>query len=689
MLRDFRIGLRLGIGFVAIFSLLAAFGLFGIYRMHLLSEQTQLIYNHPLAVSNAVLRIDTNIIKMHRTMKDVALAGDIKSIEADTEIVDYLEQKVLEDFEIISERFLGDKTKHEAARRLFVNWKPIRDEVIGLMKQGRKAEAAGITKGKGARHVQKMEEAIEGLGDFAQKKATDFLRTAERVEETSIVSGSLVFVIVIIIGIAFAIYMTRSITRPLRALSAGTDRVGRGQLDTVIDIDSRDEIGSLADSFNRMTSDLKLITASRDELDSEIAERKAIEKMLVLNKNRLEALNELNARHNDSEQEIGAYALEYAIALTESRIGFIGKLNGAGDVYSIYAWSKNVMAECDVSDKTLDFPIDKAGIWAESIRQNRPIIINDYNAQDPISKGLPEGHVPLKRIMSVPIVRGNRVTVAATVGNKERDYDDSDVLQLSLLLDGLWKNIERKRAEEELGVLAENLRLSNRELEHFAAIASHDLQSPLISIHSALRLIEMDIGDRAKPETMDYIDTSRTSITNMLESIRRLLDYSRLDSSGKRDFRAVNVGYVLEQAIVKLNADIEQSGTTVTYDNMPEEVFGDSTLLVLLFQNLINNSIKSKAEEPLRIHVSSCRGERGLVFSVSDNGVGITPERKEDIFEIFSYLRERKGIFGSGIGLSTCRKIVELHGGDIWVESEPGAGATFHFTLPKTEDVQS
>jgi two-component sensor histidine kinase/HAMP domain-containing protein len=277
MLKNINISVRLGAVFALIFLLLVVLSLVAIDRMDMLAEQTANIYKHPLTVSNAVLRIDASIIKMHSSMKDVVLAEDIERINKDVRIVDDLEQDVYENFEIINKHFLGEREKYEKALAVFSDWKHIRDEVVALMFEGKRAEAADITRGKGALHVVKIEEAMEFLEDFAHLKATEFLNTAELTKQVAFNSMYFLLVITVILFLVFAFYLTNSITRPLEKVRAATDKIGKGDLGTIIDIDSKDEIGQLADSFNKMTKDLKNITASRDELDKEIAERKQAE----------------------------------------------------------------------------------------------------------------------------------------------------------------------------------------------------------------------------------------------------------------------------------------------------------------------------------------------------------------------------------------------------------------------------
>ena len=275
----------MGAGFVLLFCLFLALSLFGISKMRVLAEQTKLIYNHPLTVSNAVLRININIVKIHRSMKDVALAQNIVSIDMFVITVNSLEKEIFNDFQIIKDRYLGQDITHEDALNTFREWKPIRNEVIALMKNGNRIEAADITRGKGARHVLKIEKTMEGLGDFAQNKAAEFLFNANK---TSVYSFKIIYLTLafsMLIGILASVLITKSITRPLRILKNAANKIGSGNLDTSIEINSRDEIGQLANTFNQMAVNLKEITASRDELNSEIADRKEAQENLLRSHN--------------------------------------------------------------------------------------------------------------------------------------------------------------------------------------------------------------------------------------------------------------------------------------------------------------------------------------------------------------------------------------------------------------------
>jgi PAS domain S-box-containing protein len=239
---------------------------------------------------------------------------------------------------------------------------------------------------------------------------------------------------------------------------------------------------------------------------------------------------------------------------------------------------------------------------------------------------------------------------------------------------------ERKRAENILKETLEELSRSNAELEQFAYVASHDLQEPLRIVSSYVQLLERRYKDRLDPDADDFIGYAVDGVHRMENLINDLLDFSRVGTQAK-PFKPIDTGAALDQALANLRVAIDESGAVITRDDLPT-VMADDTQLVQLFQNLIGNAINFRGDDPPRIHVSSqCKGSECL-FSVSDNGIGIDPGQSERIFQIFQRLHTRTERSGTGIGLAVCKKIVERHGGSIRVESEPGKGSTFYFTLP-------
>jgi PAS domain S-box-containing protein len=261
-----------------------------------------------------------------------------------------------------------------------------------------------------------------------------------------------------------------------------------------------------------------------------------------------------------------------------------------------------------------------------------------------------------------------------------------------------WDVTARKLAEEQLSRTAADLARSNQELEQFAYVASHDLQEPLRMITSYTQLIAKRYGDKLDNDAREFINFAVDGAQRMQRLINDLLAYSRVGSKGK-PLEPVAGGDCLKAALDNLKVAIEEGKASVTFDELPE-VLGDSVQLTQLFQNLIGNALKFRGKSPARIHIGakrrlapSCpvpttqaplRQEKPeeWEFSVRDNGIGIEPQYYDRIFVIFQRLHTQDQYPGTGIGLAICKKIVERHGGRLWVESKAGEGTTFFFSLP-------
>ena len=238
---------------------------------------------------------------------------------------------------------------------------------------------------------------------------------------------------------------------------------------------------------------------------------------------------------------------------------------------------------------------------------------------------------------------------------------------------------ELRSAARSLAAKTEQLERSNNELQSFAYVASHDLQEPLRTISSYMQLLERRYKPKLDKDAQEFIDIAVAGANRLQIMIGGLLEYSRVETRGD-PFERVNCESVLRHVVGDLKKSIEESKAEITYDSLPE-VFADEVQLTRLFQNLVVNSIRYHGSKPPRIHVSAAQQNGEYVFAVRDNGIGIDPEYKEQIFVIFQRLQGRE-VPGIGLGLAVAKKIVERHGGRIWVESEPGKGAIFYFTIP-------
>ena len=185
---------------------------------------------------------------------------------------------------------------------------------------------------------------------------------------------------------------------------------------------------------------------------------KVAEEEVRMNEFRLAAIIDLYQMHSAGTKEICDYALEKAIELTRSRIGYLAFVDEDNAMLTMYAWSRQALTECMIREKPLHYPLESTGLWGEAVRLRRPVITNDYTAENPAKKGYPEGHISVIRHMNVPVFEGNRIVMLAGVGNKETGYNESDIRQVTLLMGGLWQILKRKRAEEELRESEKRLR---------------------------------------------------------------------------------------------------------------------------------------------------------------------------------------------------------------------------------------
>jgi len=316
-------------------------------------------------------------------------------------------------------------------------------------------------------------------------------------------------------------------------------------------------------------------------------------------------------------------------------------------------------------------------VWAS----RQPVWIPNVEREENLPRVPQAARAGLRGAFGFPIWVGQElfgVMEFSTRGHEPPDDALNDMLANVGTQIGLF--IERMRAQAEVRRTSANLQRSNAELQQFAYITSHDLFEPLRMIASYLQLLERHSKDELDDRSREFIGFALDGAKRMDALIRDLLAYSRVDARGA-SLAPSDAQQAFDAAVANLKVAIEESGAVISHEPLPS-VRADAVQLTQLFQNLIGNAIKFRGTEPPRIHIGAHRSDSEWIFSIRDNGIGIESKYFERIFVIFQRLHTRQEYAGTGMGLAICKKIVERHGGRIWVESTPGKGATFFLALP-------
>lgn len=380
----------------------------------------------------------------------------------------------------------------------------------------------------------------------------------------------------------------------------------------------------------------------------------------------------------ETEGEVVVKCLEVAEKLTDSEFGFFGEINEHGRlddrVLSPPAWD---LCETPNSEELLK-DMEIVSYWGRTITEEKSQIVNDPDS-DPDRRGLPDGHPPITSFLGVPLKQGLKTMGMIALANKKTGYSEIDMKNIETLSVVFVETLMRKKAEVRLKEYVKNLARSNRELEQFSYITSHDLREPLRMITSFLQLLERRYKDRLDQDANEFIAFAVDGAKRLDNMINDLLSYSQITSKD-RELNAVRLEKVLEEVLMNLKIPLDESDAIVTHDPLPI-ILADEKLMVQLLQNLIGNAIKYRSHKTPEIHISSVKEKNRYLFSVMDNGIGMSPEHLERIFTIFQRLHTKEEYEGTGIGLAIAQKIVNQHSGKIWAESEPGKGTTFYFTI--------
>ncbi len=413
---------------------------------------------------------------------------------------------------------------------------------------------------------------------------------------------------------------------------------------------------------------------------------RASEAKVQQNADRLGALVRLNQVEGASIREILDYGLDEAVALTGSVIGYIYFYDEGTQEFTLHSWSKEVMPACAVLNPMTAYKLEKTGLWGEVVRQRRPILRNDFSVPDPLMKGRPEGHAPLSRFMSVPLFSGSQIVAVVGVGNKLEPYEEQDIEQLTLFMNGLWSIVERRKAEEAL--------VKARKMESLGLLSggiAHDFNNIFQAMVANLEMAETAMPEDSRGHL--YLQRLKTALDRASRLSRDILHSSGGDLRRPESLELTPlIAEVLDRLRLPVLRDFSQS--------LPR-VMVDPLLVGRVVEGLVTNAQEANSSQGIvrvRTYLRTVTPldlgtghwpkpvEPGsyAVLEVSDQGHGIEAASLPDIFDPFYSTRD----LGRGLGLPAALGIVRSHRGGLQVESILGVGSVFrvHFPSPEAQE---
>lgn len=715
MFENMRVSIRIGIVVGVILFLSITISLFVANRMNTLSNITDMFYEHPFTVTRAVLTADANILRMRSSVRDIVLTESSEEIAAISRSIDLCEYDVYNDFKIIDDRFLGDKILYESAFNLFSGWKPIRDEIITLARNGKREEAIAMIRSTGTAHLEKLFEVMNGLEAFAKNKALEFHNSAETTEESATRLSYLLIGIAFSSGLGLTLFLIIKQSQVERSLKNSETKyrtlfekspcgvnLHNTSTGKIVEFNAVacQQLGYTKEEYACMSiSDFeaeetppeetqkhitKMVTEGSDTFETlyrrkngEIRNVQVIEKLI-----RLEGVPFLYAIVRDITIQ---KTIERLSQESEERFRCIFEESPVG----IAAYRED--GTCVMANEAVALMI---GATREQMLLQNFKEIESWRNSGLLNAAL--------RALNTGIISRCGASITSTFGKiLELDCDFApNKINGKPHLIAIFNDVSHlRRVEKQMKEAKELAENATKVKSKFLSSMSHEVRTPLNAIVGLTRLA---LDTELNLKQIDYLRKILSASMSLLNIVNDILDFSKIEADR---LKIENINIILEETLGNtmslFMAKAEEKGLKMSCEvgsDVPAVIIGDPYRLGQVLNNLFSNAVKftEKGEIHLKVEVVERSDELCVLrFAVMDTGIGLSSDQVKMLFTPFQQadgsISRKYG--GTGLGLTISKKLINLMGGDISVYSELGKGSTFAFTtllgVPKSQNLKS
>ena len=651
-------GMTYLVALLAIILLLLGWIAYG--AVNKVSSVTNQLYDHPYTVSTAMLRIDSNILRMHVAVKELISATTPEEINTYRTIIDQTEKKVLVDFQVVEKQFLGEPKMVQDALQAFLSWKPIRDQAISLTLAGKRLEAFSVIQNNELKNFKEMENKINELLDFAKNKARIFQSEAQETRTKTIQFLFISFGIALFLAILI-FYKAIQLERVLKETNEELE--GKVVERTIELLAANEEITAMNEEIRAMNEDLLVMN---EKLEIRVEERTS--DLFALYQELKATEEEIRAQFENLQETQEALYLEKSLtdALFDSVPGMLYLYNDQG---KLVRWNKRH------EEMTGYSPDELLGMglldWYKEDEETCQHITNA------VQRAFREGFADIEANLQKK--DGTRIIAYLTAVPLKIDG--------KMHFAGIGIDIaERKKAQEEIILALDKAENANRAKSQFLANMSHEIRTPMNGI---IGMTDLTLMTDLKEQQRDYLQIVKSSTISLLRVLNDILDYSKIEA-GKIELEKgpFDLQKTMGEVIDLFDIGAKQKGLNLTLTigpRVPSHIIGDSVRLRQVLSNLVGNGIKFTYQGEVLINVDIVEQydrHVKLKFIVKDTGIGISENKLDKLFKRFSQVHDSntRQFGGTGLGLAISKKLIEIMDGEIGVESTENIGSSFFFT---------